>query len=286
MEPKEPPLVAEREVGRLVGGRLHPPELLCGEPLDSRRGSGARELRRQLRVLSAQVGAFTAKAVELHVQAQHGDIGRDHACKQSCDDPDPEDPAGDPVLALRDARSRSRSRSQRGGCLLGPGGGGPGCHDYVFTPTRSRADDDLGFAAVSAPLGRTALREVERSSGVFPHTQTGKSGGHSQPRSRSRMKRLTIRSSREWKLITASRPPGRSIEKADGRAVSRAPSSSLTAMRSAWNTRLAGCPSPKRAGAGIAALIVSTRSPVLSKGCSFLRRTIAFAIGRAYRSSP
>ena len=102
----------------------------------------------------------------------------------------------------------------------------------------------------------------------------------------SRMKRLTIRSSSEWKLITASRPPGRSIAKADGSAASSEPSSSLTAIRRAWNTRFAGCPSPKRAGAGIAALIVSTRSPVLSNGTSFLRRTIAFAICRAYRSSP
>jgi hypothetical protein len=30
----------------------------------------------------------------------------------------------------------------------------------------------------------------------------------------------------------------------------------LTAMRRAWKTRFAGCPSPKRAGAGIAFLIV------------------------------
>ena len=144
----------------------------------------------------------------------------------------------------------------------------------------------VGFAAVSAALGRIAFRDVERSSGVLPHTHTGKSGGQSHPRSRSRMKRLTIRSSSEWKLITASRPPGRSIAKADGNAASREPSSSLTAMRNAWNTRLAGCPSPKRAGAGMAALIVSTRSPVRSNGCSFLRRAIAFAICRAYRSSP
>ena len=95
------------------------------------------------------------------------------------------------------------------------------------------------------------------------------------------MKRLTSRSSREWKLITASLPPGRSIENAAGRAASSEPSSSLTAMRNAWKTRFAGCPSPKRAGAGIAALIVSTRSLVRSNGCSLRRRTIAFAICRA-----
>ena len=95
------------------------------------------------------------------------------------------------------------------------------------------------------------------------------------------MNRFTIRSSSEWKLMTASRPPGRSIEKAEGNAASSEPSSSFTAMRRAWKTRFAGCPSPNRAGAGIAALIVSTRSLVRSNGRSFRRRTIAFAICRA-----
>ena len=42
------------------------------------------------------------------------------------------------------------------------------------------------------------------------------------------------------KLITASLPPGRSIEKAAGRAASSDPSSSLTAIRKAWKTRFAG----------------------------------------------
>ena len=57
-------------------------------------------------------------------------------------------------------------------------------------------------------------------------------------------------------------------------------------MRSAWKTRFAGWPSPKRRGAGIAALTTSTRSPVRSKGCSARRRTIARAIWREKRSSP
>ena len=113
-------------------------------------------------------------------------------------------PPADAALPLDEARLRTRLSDNR---FLGPGGG-PGRHRYVLTPTRSRAEEERGFAAVSAALGRIAFREVERSSGVLPHTHTGKSGGHSQPRSRSRMKRLTIRSSSEWKLITASLPPG------------------------------------------------------------------------------
>ena len=78
--------------------------------------------------------------------------------------------------------------------------------------------------------------------------------------------------------MTASRPPGRSISSAAGSAASSERSSSFTAMRSAWKTRFAGCPSPNRAGAGIEHLIVSTSSLVRSNGCSLRRRTIARAI--------
>ena len=81
--------------------------------------------------------------------------------------------------------------------------------------------------------------------------------------------------------MTAMRPPGRSIRTAAGSAASSAPSLSLTAIRSAWKTRLAGCPSPKRAGVGIACLIVSARSVVRSNGRSARRRAIARAIWRA-----
>ena len=78
--------------------------------------------------------------------------------------------------------------------------------------------------------------------------------------------RLTIRSSSEWNEITASRPPGRSISSAAGSAASSWPSSSFTAIRSAWKTRFAGWPSPNRAGVGIASLITSTSSPVRVNG--------------------
>src|SRR6266852_996244 len=124
MGPEEPPgSGVEVEVGRLVRGRLDPAELLRGEALDPGRRGSARQLRGELRVLSAQVGALTTEAVELHVEAEHRDIGRDHAREQRRDDSDPERSPGHPVLTLCDAWSRS----QRGGCLLGPGGG-PGSH--------------------------------------------------------------------------------------------------------------------------------------------------------------
>ena len=75
--------------------------------------------------------------------------------------------------------------------------------------------------------------------------------------------------------VAASRPPGRSMSSAAGSASSSSPSSSLTTMRSAWKVRFAGCPLPKRAGAGIAERMISTRSPVRSIGCFFRRRPIA-----------
>ncbi len=44
------------------------------------------------------------------------------------------------------------------------------------------------------------------------------------------------------------RPPGRSTFQASGSARSSWPSSSLTAIRRAWNERFAGWPPAKRAG--------------------------------------
>ena len=57
---------------------------------------------------------------------------------------------------------------------------------------------------------------------------------------RSAMKRLTMRSSSEWNVTTASRPPGFSARSAASNALASSPSSSLTKMRSAWKTRVAG----------------------------------------------
>jgi hypothetical protein len=102
-----------------------------------------------------------------------------------------------------------------------------------------------------------------------------------QPWLRARMNDLTRRSSSEWKEITASRPPGASSSKAPSRPRSRLPSSSLTAIRSAWKTRLAGWPPANRAGVGTAERTTSTRSCVVAIGASRRRRPMARAIGRA-----
>ena len=82
--------------------------------------------------------------------------------------------------------------------------------------------------------------------------------------------------------MTAIRPPGRSISNAAGRPTSSDSSSWFTSIRSAWNTRFAGCPSPKRAGAGIDALHDVDELPrALDRRVGSRRRTMPRAIWRA-----
>ncbi len=92
---------------------------------------------------------------------------------------------------------------------------------------------------------------------------------------------LTVRSSSEWKEMTATRPPGRSTRCASARPRASDASSSLTTMRRAWKTRRAGLPAPKRAGVGMARLMRPTSSPVDSSGRRSRSLTMARAIGFA-----
>ena len=80
--------------------------------------------------------------------------------------------------------------------------------------------------------------------------------------------------------MTEKRPPVSSNSNPSIKAFSRFASSSFTAIRSAWKTRVAGCIFPRRAGAGTALETISASSPVLCMGVSFLRRVIAAAIRR------
>ena len=239
--------------------------------LDPRRGERARELR--LRAPRSRRAASCARCVALverEVEPQHGHVHEDDAREQDRADRDPDDRR----RARAAARFAARLRAARSSASAAAGAARRRRADGVATrlakPSPPRAAAPTASAGCARPRprdGRIARRGVARSAGCAPQTQTGKSGGHVQPCSCARRNRLTIRSSSEWNEITASRPPGRSISSAAGSARSSAPSSSLTSIRSAWKTRLAGWPSPKRAGAGIACLIVSTRSPVRSNGC-------------------
>ena len=75
------------------------------------------------------------------------------------------------------------------------------------------------------------VRTVTR--GLFPQTQTGNSGGQVQPFAAACIAVLTMRSSSEWNVMTANRPPG--LRQSIASSISRRtePSSSLTAMRMA-----------------------------------------------------
>ena len=107
--------------------------------------------------------------------------------------------------------------------------------------TRSFAERARGFRASSAASGSIALRVTSAKRGV----SAAVSGAWRLPRGaapeRSWRKRLTTRSSSEWKVTTASQPPGASARSAAARPRASSPSSSLTAMRSAWKLRVAGC---------------------------------------------
>ena len=95
--------------------------------------------------------------------------------------------------------------------------------------------------AAPHPLGR-CLRPTIRSRGRACVRHDGQAAPAPGPRCDSRcMNCLTIRSSSEWKLMTASRPPGASTSKAPASPRSSWPSSSFTNMRRAWKVRVAGC---------------------------------------------
>ena len=74
---------------------------------------------------------------------------------------------------------------------------------------------------------------TSRMSGILPQTQTGKSGGQVHPLAKPARLVLTMRSSREWNVITASLPPLLRWETAPWSIRSTEDSSSLTAIRMA-----------------------------------------------------
>ena len=88
---------------------------------------------------------------------------------------------------------------------------------------RRRAEAARGLRRPPAAEGTIERRVSSAASGSRPHAQTGRSGGQMQPRARSARKRLTRRSSSEWKEIAASTPPSRSSSQASGSALVELP---------------------------------------------------------------
>ena len=101
----------------------------------------------------------------------------------------------------------------------------------VSSPQLDEAE--RGLRSSSASPATMGLRLTSRMRGFLPHTHTGKLGGQVQPVAISCMVFLIMRSSSEWKEITASRPPVCRWDTAASSMGGSASSSPLTAMRSA-----------------------------------------------------
>src|SRR6185437_8029478 len=159
-----------------------------------------------------------------------------------------------------------------------PQGRPPGA---ALSAMRNTAERARGLRSTS-PVSGICARPMARNGADF-------GGGAGSPRRTDtgcgpRMNCLTMRSSSEWKLITARRPPGFNTSTTAGRARSSEPSSSLTCNRSAWNVRVAGCLLRSRRPSVCSTSSASAR--VVRSGDSARRATIARAIRRLMRSSP
>src|SRR6516164_9009602 len=134
----------------------------------------------------------------------------------------------------------------------------------IFSATRRRAERARGLAATSASDGTTGRRVRSRQVAACGARRGGawRDGAGVRPE-RARTNSLTARSSSEWNDTTARRPPGARTCSAAARPRSSSPSSSLTAMRSAWKTRVAGSLSSLAEGP-TARRTLSASSPVVS----------------------
>ena len=108
----------------------------------------------------------------------------------------------------------------------------------------ARRPIDVIDALRRAQLGRACARVADplraaRRDDVLGQDPQHRRAAAVRPAS-ARSRRFTMRSSSEWKAMTHRRPPGRRQSAATARNRSSSPSSSLTAMRSAWNVRVAG----------------------------------------------
>ena len=123
-----------------------------------------------------------------------------------------------------------------------------------FCATRSLAERARGLRATSSSVGATAPCAKIFTTGFLPQVQIGAFGGQVHGFCSRWKQRLTSRSSSEWKVMTSIRPPGFRQSTKSQIALSSGSSSSLTAMRMAWNVRRAGWPSSlRRTALGIAA---------------------------------
>src|SRR5690606_36385414 len=152
--------------------------------------------------------------------------------------------------------------------------------------TRNTALRARGLRASSSP---PALRAPPMARSVGVNGAGGRRRSLGGALLRAAMNCLAIRSSSEWKLITARRPPPASRCIAAAGPDSRSASSRLMKMRMPWKLRVAGwirlrsLPDLPR---GTAAAISSASCAVRVIGCRARSATMARAIRRDWRSSP
>src|SRR5713101_7199472 len=107
----------------------------------------------------------------------------------------------------------------RGGLVPGGRRGEPDARTWegmgqIFSATRNRAERARGLAVTSASDGRMGRRVTMRRVARWPQVQTGCWGEQIQSLDSTLKNDFTKRSSSEWKLIVAIRPPGLRIPRA------------------------------------------------------------------------
>ena len=164
-------------------------------------------------------------------------------------------------------RPWGRATGVRRAARLRGGGAAHAVRPSSLRAARRRADASAGCAATSPASGRSTRRVSSSACGLARRTRTREVGRADAPARAVGQEALHApvfeRCGR--RSLQTGRRCARSAQ-ASGSARSSCPSSSLTAMRIAWNERLAGWPPAKRARAGIAAVITSTSSLVVSIG--------------------
>ena len=114
------------------------------------------------------------------------------------------------------------------------------CVHLIFSATRSFALRERGLTRCSVSPGSTGFAVTNCKSKSGFGRGSGHSGRSSHSRLRSRKKFFTMRSSSEWKVMTAMRAAEFEPIRQRAQTLSKAPSSSFTSMRNAWKTWVAG----------------------------------------------
>ena len=171
--------------GRSVDVGSVPPRqspALCARRSILRGAARSRAALRVARSRRARHEALVAELVELQFWLEHGDVDGDDAGEQDRDDRDPDDAAGDAARAVPARRARPRPRPGRGR-RASTRAADAQVAMLRSSPPRAGAPSGPRLRQLARPSGGRRFGSG-RSSGSWPQTQTGKSGGQVHPRSR------------------------------------------------------------------------------------------------------